>query len=77
VTRAETPGPGSEESSTMKSNTSVLTLILASIGAATVGFVLGALLGRYLVHLFSILWALVDRRDHSDDQRLKFELLLQ
>ncbi len=61
----------------MKSNTSILTLILASIGAATVGFVLGAVLGRYLVHLFSILWAFVDRRDRSDEERLKFELLLQ
>lgn len=61
----------------MKSNTSILTLILASIGAATVGFVLGAVLGRYIVQLFSILWALVDRRDRSDDERLKFELLLQ
>jgi hypothetical protein len=61
----------------MKSNTSILTLILASIGAATVGFVLGAVLGRYLVQLLSILWAFVDRRDRSDEERLKFELLLQ
>ncbi len=61
----------------MKSNTSILTLILASIGAATVGFVLGAVLGRYIVQLFSIVWAFVDRRDRSDDERLKFELLLQ
>jgi hypothetical protein len=61
----------------MKSNTSVLTLILASIGAATVGFVLGAVLGRYLLQLLSIVWAFVDRRDRSDEERLKFELLLQ
>ncbi len=61
----------------MKSNTSLLTLILASIGAATVGFVLGAVLGRYLLQLFSIVWAFVDRRDRSDEERLKFELLLQ
>lgn len=61
----------------MKSNTSVLTLILASIGAATLGFILGAVLGRYLVHLLSMLWAFVDRRDRSDEERLKFELLLQ
>ena len=61
----------------MKSNTSILTLILASIGAATVGFVLGALLGRYFAQLLSIIWAFVDRRDRSDDERLKFELLLQ
>ncbi len=61
----------------MKSNTSILTLILASIGAAVVGFVLGAVLGRYLVQLASIIWAFVDRRDRSDEERLKFELLLQ
>jgi hypothetical protein len=61
----------------MKSNTSVLTLVLASIGAATVGFVLGAVLGRSLVHLLSIIWAFVDRRDRSDNERLRFELLLQ
>jgi hypothetical protein len=61
----------------MKSNTSLLTLILASIGAATVGFVLGAVLGRYLLQLFSIVWTFVDRRDRSDEERLKFELLLQ
>lgn len=67
----------SEESPTVKSNTSILTLVLASIGAATVGFVLGALLGRYIVQLLSIIWTFVDRRDRSDDERLKFELLLQ
>lgn len=61
----------------MKSNSSLLTLILATIGAATVGFVLGAVLGRYLLQLFSIVWAFVDRRDRSDEERLKFELLLQ
>ena len=61
----------------MKSNTSVLTLILASIGAATVGFVLGAVLGRSLVHLLSMIWAFIDRRDRSDEERLRFELLMQ
>jgi hypothetical protein len=69
--------PAVEENPAMKSNTSILTLILASIGAATVGFVLGAVLGRYLVQLFSIIWAFVDRRDRSDEERLRFELLLQ
>jgi hypothetical protein len=61
----------------MKSNTSILTVILASVGAATVGFVLGATLGRYFVQLLSVVWAFVDRRDRSDDHRLRFELLLQ
>lgn len=61
----------------MKSDNSVLTLVFASIGAATVGFVLGAALGRSLVHLLSVVWAFIDRRDRSDDERLRFELLLQ
>lgn len=61
----------------MKSNTSILTLILASVGAATVGFVLGVTLGRYFVQLVSVVWAFLDRRDRSDDERLRFELLLQ
>lgn len=61
----------------MKSDNSVLTLVFASIGAATVGFVLGAMLGRSLAHLLSMLWAFVDRRDRSDNERLRFELLLQ
>lgn len=61
----------------MQSNTSMLTLILATIGAATAGFVLGALLGRYIVQMVSMIWALVDRRDRSDEERLRFELLLQ
>ncbi len=61
----------------MQSKTSILTLILATIGAATAGFVLGALLGRYIVQLFSMIWGFVDRRDRSDEERLRFELLLQ
>ncbi|CAN5284572.1 hypothetical protein BH24CHL2_BH24CHL2_1940 [soil metagenome] len=61
----------------MKSNTSILTLTLATIGAATAGFVLGALLGRYILQLFSMIWSLLDRKDHSDEERLRFELLLQ
>lgn len=61
----------------MKSDTSVLTLVLATIGAATAGFVLGTLLGRYIIQLFSMIWGFVDRRDRSDEERLRFELLLQ
>ena len=61
----------------MRSDNSILTLLFASIGAATVGFVLGAMLGRSLLHLLSVLWAFIDRRDRSDDERLRFELLLQ
>jgi hypothetical protein len=41
------------------------------------GFVLGAFLGKYLLHLVSFLIGVVDRRGSTDEDRLKFELLLQ
>lgn len=41
------------------------------------GFVLGAFFGKYLLHLVSFLVGVVDRRGSSDEDRLKFELLLQ
>ena len=41
------------------------------------GFVLGAFLGKYLLHLVSFLIGVVDRRGGTDEDRLKFELLLQ
>lgn len=54
--------------------------ITFSIGATVgglAGFVLGAFLGKYALHLVSMLIGAVDRRGTSDDDRLKFELLLQ
>lgn len=54
--------------------------ITFSIGAmvgALAGFILGAFLGKYALHLVSMLIGAVDRRGSSDDDRLKFELLLQ
>ncbi len=41
------------------------------------GFVLGAFFGKYLLHLASFLIGVVDRRGSTDEDRLKFELLLQ
>ncbi len=51
-----------------------------SIGAmlgALAGFVLGAFLGKYALHLVSMLIGVVDRRASSDEDRLRFEVLLQ
>lgn len=41
------------------------------------GFVLGVFFGKYLLQLLSLLYGMIDRRSSSDDDRLKFELLLQ
>lgn len=51
-----------------------------SIGAtlgALGGFVLGALLGKYALHMLTVLIGVVDRRGSSDEDRLRFEVLLQ
>jgi hypothetical protein len=48
----------------------------ASVGGFG-GFLLGAFFGKYLLHLVSFLIGVVDRRGNSDEDRLKFELLLQ
>ena len=41
------------------------------------GFVLGAFLGKYALHLLSLLIGAVDRRAATDEDRLRFEVLLQ
>lgn len=41
------------------------------------GFILGALFGKYAFHLATVLFGALDRRNGSDDERLRFELLLQ
>ncbi len=51
-----------------------------SIGATVgglAGFVLGAFLGKYALHVLSMVIGAIDRRGTSDEDRLKFELLLQ
>lgn len=54
--------------------------ITFSIGATMgglAGFVLGAFLGKYALHLISMVIGFVDRRGSSDDDQLRFEVLLQ
>lgn len=41
------------------------------------GFILGAILGKYVFHLATVLFGALDRRNGSDEERLRFELLLQ
>ncbi|MGI8484756.1 MAG: hypothetical protein ACR2OU_10900 [Thermomicrobiales bacterium] len=48
-------------------------VVFGSIG----GFMLGAVLGRYVFSLTSILLATVTRRNADDNGRPKFEWLLQ
>lgn len=40
------------------------------------GFVLGIFFGKYALHLVSVLYSMVDRRDSTRDSR-RFEWLLQ
>jgi hypothetical protein len=54
-----------------------ITFVVGVMTGVFGGFVLGVLLGKYVLQLFSLLYSLVDRRSNSDDERLKFELLLQ
>lgn len=41
------------------------------------GIVVGVFFGKYLLQLMSLLYNMIDRRGTSDEERLKFELLLQ
>jgi hypothetical protein len=41
------------------------------------GFVLGAFLGKYALHFLSLMIGYVDRRATTDEDRLRFEVLLQ
>lgn len=54
-----------------------MTFVLGTLTGAMAGFVLGALLGKYALHLISFLIGAMDRRGTVDNERLKFELLLQ
>ena len=54
-----------------------ITFSIGAILGALAGFILGAFLGKYALHLVSLLIGAVDRRSASDEDRFKFEVLLQ
>lgn len=54
-----------------------ITFLLGGIAGGFAGFVLGAFLGKYVLHVLSMLIGAIDRRSATDDERLKFELMLQ
>jgi hypothetical protein len=54
-----------------------VTFSIGAVLGALGGFVLGALLGKYALHLMSMLIGVVDRRSSTDEDRLRFEVLLQ
>lgn len=48
------------------------------VGVGAVGgLVVGVLIGKQVLHLAGMLIGLIDRRASDDEERLKFELLLQ
>lgn len=53
------------------------TFAIGAVAGLFGGFVLGVLFGKYLIQLISLLYGMIDRRSSSDEERLKFELLLQ
>lgn len=54
-----------------------ITFVVGAAAGVFGGFVLGAFFGKYVLQLTSLLYHSVDRRGSSDDDRLKFELMLQ
>jgi hypothetical protein len=41
------------------------------------GFILGIFFGKYVLQLFSLLYQMIDRKSGSNENRFKFEWLLQ
>ena len=54
-----------------------VTFIVGAVTGLFGGFVLGVFFGKYLLQVISLLYSMIDRRGTSDEERLKFELLLQ
>lgn len=54
--------------------------VIFSLGlgvGAVGGLIAGMLIGKQVLHLAGMLIGLIERRSSDDDERLKFELLLQ
>jgi hypothetical protein len=58
---------------TNNASTLVLGIVIGMLG----GFLLGALLGKSVFQLAAVLIHTVNRRTRSENDRMKFELLLQ
>lgn len=54
-----------------------ITFIAGTATGLLTGIIVGVFFGKYLLQLISLLYNMIDRRGTSDDERLKFELLLQ
>ena len=54
-----------------------ITFVVGASAGLFGGFVLGVFFGKYLLQLLSLLYGMLDRSSTSDEDRLKFELLLQ
>lgn len=61
----------------MKDSSNLKTLLLGILIGAMGGFLIGALFGKSIFQLASILLQLPRRNAKSDEDRMKFELLLQ
>lgn len=54
-----------------------ITFAVGAVAGIFGGFFLGVFAGKYVLQVMSLIYHVVDRRGSSDDDRLKFELLLQ
>lgn len=59
------------------SSNNVSTLLVGILIGVFGGFLLGAVLGKSVFQLASVLIHMVSRQSKSDQERMKFELLLQ
>lgn len=61
----------------MKNSSNVTTLLVGMLIGLFGGFIVGAFLGKSVFQLASLLIHLVTKGSRSDEERMKFELLLQ
>ena len=61
----------------MSSGNNITVLLVGMILGVFGGFLLGALVGRSVFQLANVLLQTVSRQGRSDEEKMKFELLLQ